>query len=79
MDDATFEDRIERARREIDGLPDERQARLRELLEQTERGHAQIEGDVQNLAVLVADWKTRVRDLARDLEATKRELNKLSS
>ena len=77
MTDEVFAARIEEARRKIDSLPEGQREPLLRLLDETFQRQRDLKLSFAKLRHLLDDWRIRVKYMAFDLEATKRELAEL--
>ena len=74
MTDEVFAARIEEARRKIDCLPEGQREPLLRLLDETFERQRDLKLNFSKLRHLLDDWRIRIKYMAFDLEATKREL-----
>jgi len=74
MTDEVFAARIEEARRKIDCLPEDQREPLLRLLDETFQRQKDLKLNFAKLRYLLDDWRIKVKYMAFDLEATKREL-----
>jgi hypothetical protein len=77
MTDEAFTARIEEARRKIDSLPENEREPLLKLLQETSKRHTDLKDNFSRLRHLLDDWRVKLKYMAFDLEATKRELTEL--
>ncbi len=74
MTDEVFAVRIEEARRKIETLPEDQRGPLLKLLDETFQRQLDLKMNFSKLRYLLDDWRVRMKYMAFDLEATKREL-----
>ena len=77
MTDEVFAARIEEARHKIESLPEEQREPLLKLLDETFQRQVDLKVSFAHLRCLLDDWRIKVKYMAFDLEATKRELAEL--
>jgi hypothetical protein len=74
MTDDAFAARIEQARRKIESLPEDQRGPLLNLLRETCERQKDMKTSFSRLHHLLDDWRIKMKYMAFDLEATKREL-----
>ena len=77
MTDEVFAARIEEARHKIESLPEDQREPLLRLLDETFQRQVDLKVSFAHLRCLLDDWRIKVKYMAFDLEATKRELAEL--
>ncbi|HPD28634.1 MAG TPA: hypothetical protein PLL20_01470 [Phycisphaerae bacterium] len=77
MTDEVFAVRIEEARRKIETLPEDQREPLLRLLHETLQRQSDLKMNFSKLRYLLDDWRVKMKYMAFDLEATKRELAEL--
>ncbi len=74
MTDEVFATHIEEARRRIEALPEREREPLLRFLDETFKRQTDLKLSFTKLRHLLDDWRIKVKYMAFDLEATKREL-----
>lgn len=77
MNDEVFAARLEEAKKEIATLPADQRAQLEALVQETHDRHHQMKSDFSRLRRALDDWRVQMKYITFDLEATRRELNRL--
>lgn len=77
MTDDVFAARVDEARRKIESLPENQRESLMQLLDETCQRQVDLKVSFSRLRHTLDDWRMRMKYMAFDLEATKRELAEL--
>lgn len=77
MTEEVFALQIEEARRKIETLPENQREPLLRLLNETLQRQSDLKINFAKLRELLDDWRVKMKYMAFDLEATKRELAEL--
>ena len=77
MDENEFNKRIIELINEIASLPTDKQKQLKPLVEETKQRHEDIKENIGKINQSITDLRICIKYLLFDLEATKRERNKL--
>jgi len=79
MDEEAFNKKLRELIREIANLPADKQKQLAPLVEETKARHKQIKEDVGKISRSLNDLRICLKYLLFDLEATRRERDRLKS
>ena len=79
MDEETFNRRIRELIREIANLPADKQKQLAPLVEETQARHKEIKENVDKVTKSLGDLRICLKYLLFDLEATRRERDRLKA
>jgi len=79
MNEEAFNKRLRELIREIANLPADKQKQLAPLVEETKTRHKELKENVGKIANSLADLRICLKYLLLDLEATRRERDRLKS
>jgi chromosome segregation ATPase len=79
MDENEFNNKLRELINEIAALPKDKQEQLKPLVEETKKRHEDIKEDISKISRSLADLRICLKYLLFDLEATKRERDKMKA